>query len=96
MSPLFPGIRIEAAELRLVRLPLLTPFVISTGTMTEKVFPLLTLKAEGLDYLQLRALGTPKAGRDAARKGDVATMQIFGTVAVRMAFNSARRLARTA
>nr|WP_312162231.1 DUF488 domain-containing protein [Brevundimonas diminuta] len=33
-----------------------------------------SLKAEGLDYLQLRALGTPKAGRDAARKGDVATM----------------------
>ena len=49
MTPLFPGIRIEAAELRLVRLPLLTPFVISTGTMTEKVFPLLTLKAEGLE-----------------------------------------------
>ncbi|WP_446325349.1 DUF488 domain-containing protein [Brevundimonas diminuta] len=34
-----------------------------------------SLKAEGLDYLQLRALGTPKAGRDAARKGDVATMR---------------------
>jgi uncharacterized protein (DUF488 family) len=33
-----------------------------------------SLKAEGVDYLQLRALGTPKAGRDAARKGDVATM----------------------
>ncbi|WP_323716939.1 o-succinylbenzoate synthase [Paracoccus aminovorans] len=46
---LFPGIRIEAAELRLVRLPLLTPFVISTGTMTEKLFPLLTLQAEGLE-----------------------------------------------
>ena len=49
MPPLFPGIRIEAAELRLVRLPLLTPFVISTGTMTEKVFPLLILKAEGIE-----------------------------------------------
>jgi O-succinylbenzoate synthase len=49
MTPIFPGIRIEAAELRLVRLPLLTPFVISTGTMTEKVFPLLTLRAEGLE-----------------------------------------------
>ena len=34
-----------------------------------------SLKAEGLDYLQLRALGTPKAGRDAARKGDAATMR---------------------
>lgn len=34
-----------------------------------------SLKAEGVDYLHLRALGTPKAGRDAARKGDVATMR---------------------
>lgn len=34
-----------------------------------------SLKAEGIDYLHLRALGTPKAGRDAARKGDVATMR---------------------
>lgn len=33
-----------------------------------------SLKAEDVDYLQLRALGTPKAGRDAARKGDVAAM----------------------
>ena len=33
-----------------------------------------SLKAEGVDYLHLRALGTPKAWRDAARKGDVATM----------------------
>jgi len=33
-----------------------------------------SLKAEGVDYLHLRALGTPKAGRDAARKGDVASM----------------------
>ncbi|WP_134679078.1 o-succinylbenzoate synthase [Paracoccus ravus] len=45
----FPGIRIDAAELRILRLPLLTPFVISTGTMTEKVFPLLTLRGEGLE-----------------------------------------------
>ncbi|MFC3528786.1 o-succinylbenzoate synthase [Paracoccus mangrovi] len=49
MTPIFPGLRIESAELRIVRLPLLTPFVISTGTMTEKVFPLLTLRAEGLE-----------------------------------------------
>lgn len=34
-----------------------------------------SLKAEGIDYLHLRALGTPKAGRDAARKGDVAAMR---------------------
>ena len=34
-----------------------------------------SLRAEGVDYLHLRPLGTPKAGRDAARKGDVATMR---------------------
>ncbi|MET3666751.1 DUF488 domain-containing protein [Caulobacter sp. 1776] len=28
-----------------------------------------SLKAEGIDYLHLRPLGTPKAGRDAARAG---------------------------
>ncbi len=44
-----PGIRIEAAELRIVSLPLVTPFVISTGTMTGKTFPLLVLKGEGLE-----------------------------------------------
>jgi len=43
------GIRIEAAELRIVTLPLVTPFVISTGTMTGKTFPLLVLKGEGLE-----------------------------------------------
>lgn len=40
---------IESAEIRLVRLPLLTPFTISTGTMHEKLFPLLTLRANGLE-----------------------------------------------
>ena len=34
-----------------------------------------SLKAEGIDYLHLRGLGTPKAGRDAARKGHVAEMR---------------------
>lgn len=43
------GIRIDAAELRIVHLPLVTPFVISTGTMTAKTFPLLVLKGEGLE-----------------------------------------------
>ncbi|MCV2863950.1 o-succinylbenzoate synthase [Albidovulum sediminicola] len=43
------GILIEAAELRVVSLPLLTPFVISTGTMTAKTFPLLVLRGEGLE-----------------------------------------------
>ncbi|MEH7828375.1 o-succinylbenzoate synthase [Gemmobacter denitrificans] len=40
---------IDSAELRLVRLPLVTPFTISTGTMTEKLFPLLTLRANGIE-----------------------------------------------
>ncbi|MGV3578817.1 DUF488 domain-containing protein [Brevundimonas sp.] len=34
-----------------------------------------SLKAEGIDYLHLRALGTPKAGRDAARKGRIGEMR---------------------
>jgi uncharacterized protein (DUF488 family) len=33
-----------------------------------------SLKDEGIDYLHLRALGTPKAGRDAARAGRTAEM----------------------
>lgn len=33
-----------------------------------------SLKDEGIDYLHLRALGTPKAGRDAARAGHTAQM----------------------
>jgi uncharacterized protein (DUF488 family) len=33
------------------------------------------LKEHGIDYLHLRALGTPKAGREAARKGRVAEMR---------------------
>jgi len=44
-----PPLRIDSAELRLVRLPLVTPFVISTGTLHDKVFPLLTLRADGLE-----------------------------------------------
>lgn len=42
-------IRIDMAELRMVHLPLLTPFVISTGTMTHKTFPLLVLRADGIE-----------------------------------------------
>jgi O-succinylbenzoate synthase len=42
-------LRIDEAELRLVRLPLLSPFTIATGTMHEKVFPLLTLRSDGLE-----------------------------------------------
>ena len=47
MPHCFPPI--ERAELRLVRLPLINPFTISTGTMTERVFPLVTLSAAGLE-----------------------------------------------
>jgi O-succinylbenzoate synthase len=39
---------IDRAELRLVNLPLLNPFVISTGTMTHKTFPLLILQSDGI------------------------------------------------
>lgn len=34
-----------------------------------------TLHDAGIDYVHLKALGTPKAGRDAAKKGDVATLR---------------------
>jgi uncharacterized protein (DUF488 family) len=34
-----------------------------------------SLKAQGVDYVHLRGLGTPKAGRDAARTGHVAEMR---------------------
>ena len=33
------------------------------------------LRERGIDYLHLRPLGTPKAGRDAARKGRIAEMR---------------------
>lgn len=34
-----------------------------------------TLLEAGIGYMHLRGLGTPKPGRDAARRGDSATMQ---------------------
>lgn len=34
-----------------------------------------TLKEAGIDYVHLKALGTPKPGRDAAKKGDWRTME---------------------
>ena len=38
------------------------------------------LRERGIDYIHLRPLGTPKPGRDAARKGRIAEMQaIFET-----------------
>ena len=33
-----------------------------------------SLADAGIDYVHLKALGTPKRGRDAAKKGDVATL----------------------
>ncbi|WP_448664410.1 DUF488 family protein [Sphingomonas sp. CJ20] len=33
-----------------------------------------SLHEAGIDYVHLKALGTPKRGRDAAKKGDVATL----------------------
>lgn len=33
------------------------------------------LKAAGIDYVGLKALGTPPAGREAARRGDHATLE---------------------
>ncbi|WP_319412510.1 o-succinylbenzoate synthase [uncultured Cohaesibacter sp.] len=49
MNSVFQGPRIDEAELRLVSLPLLTPFVVSNQTMTDKVFLLLTLRGEGIE-----------------------------------------------
>lgn len=34
-----------------------------------------SLKDAGIDYVLLKHLGTPKPGRDAAKKGDVATLE---------------------
>ena len=33
-----------------------------------------SLAEAGIDYVHLKALGTPKLGRDAAKKGDIATL----------------------
>jgi uncharacterized protein (DUF488 family) len=59
-----------------------------------------SLNAEGVDYRHLRALGTPKAGRDAARKGRVAEMRaIFddhlAEPAAQVQLAELRELART-
>ncbi|MGB8817400.1 MAG: o-succinylbenzoate synthase [Rhizobiaceae bacterium] len=43
------GPLIDSAELRMVRLPLIRPFTISTGTMHAKEFALLTLRSGGLE-----------------------------------------------
>lgn len=41
--------KIDSAEIRLVKLNLLRPFETSFGVQTERVFPLLTLRGEGLE-----------------------------------------------
>lgn len=35
-----------------------------------------SLAEAGIDYVHLKPLGTPKRGRDAAKKGDVATLRV--------------------
>jgi O-succinylbenzoate synthase len=45
----YAPLRIDGTEMRLVSLPLVTPFTIATGTMHDKTFPLLILKADGLE-----------------------------------------------
>lgn len=34
-----------------------------------------SLREEGIEYVHLKNLGTPKPGRDAAKRGDVATLE---------------------
>jgi o-succinylbenzoate synthase len=41
--------KLEQVEIRVVRLPLLHPFEFSNATITDKIFPLLTLCADGLE-----------------------------------------------
>lgn len=41
----------------------------SKGTLSA------SLRDAGIDYVHLKNLGTPKRGRDAAKKGDVATLR---------------------
>jgi len=58
-----------------------------------------SLKDAGIDYLHLRALGTPKAGREAARKGRIDEMRaIFDAhmaePEAEAAFQTLRSLAR--
>lgn len=48
-SQVRPALRIDSAELRLVELKLLNPFRISTGVVTKKVFPLLTLRSGNIE-----------------------------------------------
>ena len=52
------------------------------------------LREAGIDYLHLRALGTPKAGRDAARRGRTAEMrEIYAVQLATPEAELARRIA---
>ena len=60
-----------------------------------------SLEKAGISYRHMKALGTPKAGRDAAKKGDTATMQaIFkqklATPESQLALREAADLAKSA
>ncbi|MCT2540553.1 o-succinylbenzoate synthase [Sedimentimonas flavescens] len=49
MTVPFTGLKIESAELRIVNLPLVTPFKVSNQTLTDKTFPVLILRGEGVE-----------------------------------------------
>jgi len=65
------GILIEAAELHIVSLPLITPFVISNQTLTDKTFPLLVLKGEAKRFPTIR--GSKTSRRKAIAAGIVSS-----------------------
>ena len=48
-APTRAPLKVTEAELRLFRLPLVTPFTIATGTTTATVIPLVTLRADGIE-----------------------------------------------
>ncbi|WBL33478.1 o-succinylbenzoate synthase [Sinirhodobacter sp. HNIBRBA609] len=49
MTVPFTGLKIESAELRIVNLPLVTPFKVSNQMLTDKTFPVLVLRGEGVE-----------------------------------------------
>ena len=57
----------ESATLRLVHLSFLAPFLIATGTMTAKVFPLLTLRAHDIHQSTLPDFSKPGEVSSASR-----------------------------
>ena len=49
MTVPFSGLRIESAELRIVNLPLIAPFKVASQTLTDKTFPVLILRGDGVE-----------------------------------------------